>query len=128
MNDQNLIPGNKRSPSELRENGKKGGIKSGEVRREKRLLADAAKLLLGLKITDKEKQDKLQAIGIKKEEMTNAMLMTAAIIERAQLGDTTAFNAIRDISGEKPKDTLEVSTDDETMRAYENAAKAIRGG
>ena len=36
-NEKNLIPNSERSPSEVRENGKKGGQKSGEVRREKRI-------------------------------------------------------------------------------------------
>lgn len=127
MNDQNLIPGNKRSQSELRENGKKGGIRSGEVRREKRMLADTAQMLLGLPLTDAKGIGKLKSMGISKGDMTNAMMMTAAILKRAQSGDTSAYNAIRDIIGEKPKDAVEVSTNDETMRAYENAAKAIRG-
>lgn len=36
MNEQNLIPNSQRSPSEVRKNGKKGGIKSGEVRRQRK--------------------------------------------------------------------------------------------
>ncbi len=36
MNDSNLIPNTERSPSELREMGRKGGIKSGESRRRKK--------------------------------------------------------------------------------------------
>lgn len=42
MNEHNLIPNHERSPNELREMGRKGGIKSGEVRRKKR---DKRKLL-----------------------------------------------------------------------------------
>lgn len=34
-NTENLIPNSKRSPNEVRENGRKGGIKSGETRRRK---------------------------------------------------------------------------------------------
>jgi hypothetical protein len=41
MNDQNLIPNSQRSPSEVRENGRKGGIKSGIVRNEKKKIASA---------------------------------------------------------------------------------------
>lgn len=46
MNDSNLIPNTERSPSELREMGRKGGIKSGETRRRKRELRKLAKILL----------------------------------------------------------------------------------
>ena len=31
-NEQNLIPNSQRSPDEVRENGRKGGIRSGQVR------------------------------------------------------------------------------------------------
>jgi len=37
---ENLIPGNKRSQEEARELGKIGGIKSGEVRREKKMMRE----------------------------------------------------------------------------------------
>ena len=36
MNDSNLIPNCERSPSELREMGRKGGIASGKARRRKK--------------------------------------------------------------------------------------------
>lgn len=45
MNEDNLIPNSERSPSELREMGKKGGIKSGEVRRRNKRLREGAELL-----------------------------------------------------------------------------------
>ena len=44
MAKSNLIPNSERSPSELREMGRKGGIKSGEVRRRKRDMLKMAKL------------------------------------------------------------------------------------
>lgn len=40
-NEQNLIPNSQRSPSEVRENGRKGGLKSGIVRNEKKKIASA---------------------------------------------------------------------------------------
>lgn len=45
MNDNNLIPNSERSPSELREMGRKGGIRSGESRRRKKRLRESAALL-----------------------------------------------------------------------------------
>ena len=41
----NLIPNSERSPDELREMGRKGGIKSGESRRRKRDLEKAARMM-----------------------------------------------------------------------------------
>lgn len=42
MNDSNLIPNTERSPEELREMGRKGGIASGKSRRKKRELQKLA--------------------------------------------------------------------------------------
>lgn len=47
-NEQNLIPGNRRSQSEARENGRKGGIASGEKRRHQRDLREAVKAVQGV--------------------------------------------------------------------------------
>ena len=46
MNDQNLIPNSQRSREELQEMGRKGGIKSGEVRRHNRELRKLARCIL----------------------------------------------------------------------------------
>lgn len=45
MNDDNLIPNSERSPEELREMGRKGGIKSGESRRKKAQARKTAELM-----------------------------------------------------------------------------------
>lgn len=46
MNNSNLIPNSERSPEELREMGRKGGIKSGEARRKKRAILGQAKICM----------------------------------------------------------------------------------
>mgnify|MGYP001778269063 FL=1 len=45
MAKSNLIPNSERSPEELREMGRKGGIKSGESRRRNKRLRECATLL-----------------------------------------------------------------------------------
>ena len=50
--DQNLIPTNKRSKSEARELGRKGGIASGVARREKKTMAQTLELFLSMPIKD----------------------------------------------------------------------------
>ena len=44
MKRSNIIPNSERSPEELREMGRKGGIKSGESRRRKRDMLKMAKM------------------------------------------------------------------------------------
>ena len=64
MNDSNLIPNTERSPEELREMGRNGGIASGKSRRKKRELQKLAKMLLDKQIAESFKG----MIGIKEEE------------------------------------------------------------
>lgn len=60
MNDKNLIPNSERSPSELREMGRKGGIRSGEVRRQNKRIRENAELLAKI-FTESEDGKKLIA-------------------------------------------------------------------
>ena len=71
-NEQNLIPGNKRSQSEARENGRKGGIASGEKRRHQRDLRKAVEALQSVVVPVKGGGDGLtyaeaiaRAVGVK---------------------------------------------------------------
>ena len=52
MNTENLVPNNKRSPNEVRENGKKGGIASGKARRKKADLRELAQTIIDGTYTD----------------------------------------------------------------------------
>ena len=52
-NEQNLIPGNKRSQEESRENGRKGGINSGKTRKRKADLRKIAQQVLDGTFKDK---------------------------------------------------------------------------
>ena len=57
MNDQNLIPNSARSPIELREQTKRGGIASGKSRKEKASLRKAAQDVLNGTYKDKTGQE-----------------------------------------------------------------------
>ena len=54
MNDENLIPNSERSLEELREMGRKGGIKSGESRRRKRDQKKTAELMAKILLESEE--------------------------------------------------------------------------
>lgn len=61
MNEKNLIPNTERSPEELREMGRKGGIASGRARRRKRDLQKLASMLL-----DKQTEESFkEMVGMK---------------------------------------------------------------
>lgn len=80
MNEQNLIPFNQRSESEAREMGTIGGIRSGEVRREKKLLREsimeAADMVAAL--SDAERQAIIDK-GCDPNEVTNRARFVAAL-------------------------------------------------
>lgn len=59
----NLVPNCKRSPEELREMGRKGGIKSGESRRRKRDLQKNARMIAEIIAEDPEVKKRLEELA-----------------------------------------------------------------
>ena len=97
-NEQNLRP--VQSKEEARERGRKGGIASGEARRKRRTLKEELLAML----EDPEVQKRL----------------SAAIVEKGMDGDIRAFEVIRDTIGEKPKDILDINSNDIRITIGEN--------
>lgn len=92
-NSENLKP--VQSKSEAREKGKKGGKKSGEIRRARKTLKEELLLLL--------------------ESGNTQNKISLALIQKALKGNIKAFEVIRDTIGEKPIDkqlTVEGTKDD----------------
>ena len=58
MNDENLIPNSERTPSELREQTRRGGIASGKARRRKADLRKAMQEAMNTTFTDKKGRKK----------------------------------------------------------------------
>lgn len=82
-----------RSTDEARELGRKGGIKSGEARREKRLLKDAI----------------LERMGA--DDWND---LVDGLIDRAKESDK-AFEVLRDTIGQKPIDKVAVTNIDQSL-------------
>lgn len=99
-NSENLKPNSERTPSERRENAKKAGIKSGEVRRARKTLKEELLLLL-------ESGDTQNKISL-------------ALIQKALKGDIKAFEVIRDTIGEKATDKQEITGDIKTSNPVIN--------
>lgn len=96
-NEQNLIPFNKRSENEARENGKKGGQKSGEVRRQRKAMKEQFEMLLTLPFTQTKQLKFIESLGIKTEDIDNQMALVVSIYGKALKGDVQAFNTIREV-------------------------------
>lgn len=95
LNPQNL---KRLSSEEARRNGKKGGVKSAQKRRERKTFKELLKIALEMKSPTGK---------------TNAEEIVASMIRKAQDGDVKAFEAVRDTIGEKPKDEIDVTTQEQ---------------
>lgn len=98
MESKNLIPQSDRSPEEVREMGRKGGIASGAARRRKRDMKQKLKLLLSLPAADND-QAELAAMGVDPGDMDNEMVLIKSLFLGAAGGDVKAFDRIMDLLG-----------------------------
>lgn len=62
MNKKNLVQNDERSPEELREMGKKGGVRSGEARRRNKRMREVATALAGIFMESAEGKELLSEL------------------------------------------------------------------
>ena len=104
-NEQNLRPSEyKLSQDEA----KKGGIASGKARRKKKTLRELVELFGELGVNP-DTRKLMKQLGIPEDLMTRKMQPVVALFNKANKGDVSAFNAIRDIIGEKPVDETKLT-------------------
>lgn len=103
-NEQNLKPCEYQLSQE---EAKKGGIASGKARREKKTLREMVELFGRLKVDGKAARA-MEDLGIGKDMQTRFMQGVVSLFNKANKGDVGAFNAIRDIIGEKPVDKTQL--------------------
>ena len=99
-NEKNLIPMDRRSQSEARDLGQKGGIASGISRRRKRSLKEAADLYLSLPVSDRRVWNKIARRGVDPDDIDNQMAMIIGLTIAATAGDAKAAKVIVDLLGE----------------------------
>lgn len=95
------------SSEEAKARGSKGGIASVEARKKKKKLRELCEVFGELSVYSDKAKDMMKQMGISEEDMTNKMAAVIGVFKKAAAGDVQAFNAIRDIIGEKPKDEVE---------------------
>lgn len=98
------------SPEEARINGSKGGKKSVEVRRQKKVLKELLEEAL-----EKETKTGNMAIDI-----------TNALIKRAKNGNVKAYEVIRDTLGQKPVENINIENPQAT-KVLESISKQLNG-
>ena len=119
-NAENLIPNNARSPSEVRANGRKGGINSGKARREKQTLQSVAKMFLSMKATGPV-EEMLEAYGVKKSERSNLAALFISQCLAAYKGNTHAAEWVASHIPTEQTGTDEVEDDPLTASLMEEA-------
>lgn len=103
-NEQNLIPFTERkSKSEVREINKRGGIKSGEVRREKATFKKAIKWLLedsDIKIKKGDIKERFKDSGINISKLNPSQLATLGLWLGAVQGNATNYKTLMEANEE----------------------------
>lgn len=108
----NLIPQSERTKEEQREIARKGGIASGKARRAKKTMRETAEILLSLalksgKETDIEAAKSFTALSGKNITVQEAIVLKQ--VQAALKGDRAAAKFVRDISGQKPKEQVQLA-------------------
>lgn len=102
-NQDNLIPMNERSKSEVRELGKKGGIASGETRREKATMKKTLEMLL----------DEVAKVEGNEEKLTYRQMATIGLLKGAIEGKAenykTALQLLGELQDQETNDTPNVN-------------------
>ena len=103
---------------ELQEAGRKGGIKSGETKRNKKAMKETLELLLSMplknkKIVEPEQIKSFADLNGKNIDIQTAILI--AQIQKALKGSVASAEFLRDTAGQRPEDIINLNTDAEDM-------------
>lgn len=95
-NTQNLKRGNPdtqfKSGQNAVENGRKGGIASGEAKRRKKTMRELAQALSVAEIKDERARKSLKQLGFEDEELTNNALVVGSVLKAATKGSIAAVD------------------------------------
>ena len=115
-NEQNLIPANKRSKSEARKNGSKGGVASGVARRKKANLKKAFETILQAEVASPNVKKQLEELGF---DSTNEMALAMVMMQKAMKGNVRAFEQISKLTTTDAKDTLDKKEQKERIKSLQ---------
>lgn len=115
-NNGNLLQGNPETQFESGrvavESGRRGGIASGKAKREKKAMKDTLAALLSMPLKEGKAAD-IETIknlaSVKGKNITVQEAIMLAQIQKAMKGDTRAAEFVRDSSGNKLKEGIEIS-------------------
>lgn len=103
---------------ERREAGRKGGIKSGEVRRAKRNMRENLDLLLNMTLKKGQLNDIEEIRSLAELKGLNIDVQTAILlaqVQKALKGSVMSAEFLRDTAGQRPEDIVNLNTEGEDM-------------
>lgn len=112
----NLIPNSERTPEELREMTRKGGIASGKARRKKANLKKAFETILQAEVASPNVKKQLEELGF---DSTNEMALAMVMMQKAMKGNVRAFEQISKLTTTDVKDTLDKKEQKERIKRLE---------
>lgn len=120
-NEKNLIPNSQRTPEELREMTRKGGIASGKARRKKADLKKAMQTLLSMDVASEKSKQQLEELGV---EATNEMLLAFATFQQAVKGNQRAVENVIKLTT-TDKDKHDIAEQKERIKALKMKNKQL---
>jgi len=131
---KNLIPNSQRTPEELHEMTRKGGIKSGEARRRKRDTKATAKMVLELiPNLPPQTQASLAKMGLDPETKPDVRLLAMLqLAQKAMNGDFNAIKMLLDYGGyidartQLDKDRLKLEKERAQLQAQQRGPADVR--
>lgn len=108
-NKGNLVPNESRTPSQRRENARKAGKASGRSRREKRDMRETFRAMLDMPLRPGGTTQAQTMDGMDGKNMTVGQAIALAQLRKAMAGDTRAAEFVRDTSGQRPSDRMELT-------------------
>ncbi len=112
----NLIPNSERTPEELREITRKGGIASGKARRKKANLRKAFETILQAEVASPNVKKQLEELGF---DSTNEMALAMVMMQKAMKGNVRAFEQISKLTTTDAKDSLDKKEQKERIKSLQ---------
>ncbi len=103
INEKNLIPNSERTPEEIKEMTRNGGIASGKARREKKLMSQ-----IYAEFLDKD-HDIIGKDGLKKK-MSGSEMVSVVLSKVLSRGDSASVSACREIRETLEGKKIEIET------------------
>ena len=122
MNNENLIPLNKRTQRERKEIARKGAIATNKKKAEQKTYRDMAKAMLSATITDEDILNELKAYGLSETDVKAYTLL--GMIKASGNGSHNAFDRLMMLVGEETQTTTsEQEKQANLLKAIQEAVK-----